>query len=124
MTRHMKVALATAALAAAAFSLVGCSSTNAVDVAGTWGNENQSGEPWLTFAEDGRFSGSDGCNQVFGSYTVSGDTVSFGEMGSTLMFCEGVDTWLSTAASADVTDNTMVVRDAANAEIGTLERSE
>jgi len=44
----------------------------------------------LEFGKDGRFSATTDCNQVAGSYTVSPDKIiSFGEMISTKMFCEG-----------------------------------
>jgi heat shock protein HslJ len=38
--------------------------------------------------EDGGIGGSGGCNSYFGSYTLDGDAVTFGEIGSTLMACE------------------------------------
>jgi heat shock protein HslJ len=38
--------------------------------------------------EDGGIGGSGGCNSYFGSYTLDGDEVTFGEMGSTLIACE------------------------------------
>ena len=124
MTHTLRISLAAAALAVTALSLVGCTAAAPGQVLGTWGTANTTGEPWLVFEEDGSFNGSDGCNGVFGSYTVSGDTVSLDDMGSTLMFCEGVDTWLSEAASARVDGDTLIVRDQAETEIGTLERAE
>jgi heat shock protein HslJ len=39
--------------------------------------------------EDGGVSGIASCNNYFGSYTVDGDSLSFGPLGSTLMACEG-----------------------------------
>lgn len=42
--------------------------------------------------EDGKLSGSDGCNQLTGPATVRGDTITFGEIASTKMACPGVDT--------------------------------
>jgi heat shock protein HslJ len=43
----------------------------------------------ITFAPDGTFSGSGGCNNYFGSYTVSGGQLTIAQnMGSTAMFCE------------------------------------
>lgn len=41
----------------------------------------------LTFGADGQASGSGGCNGYGGSYTIQGDTVTFGQMMSTLMAC-------------------------------------
>lgn len=34
-------------------------------------------------------SGNAGCNQMFGSFSVDNDIISFGQIGSTLMYCEG-----------------------------------
>jgi heat shock protein HslJ len=41
----------------------------------------------LEFNAEGGIAGSTGCNRFFGSYTVSGDTLSFGQLGSTMMAC-------------------------------------
>jgi heat shock protein HslJ len=38
--------------------------------------------------EEGAIGGSGGCNSYFGSYTLEGDSVTFSEIGSTLMACE------------------------------------
>lgn len=44
--------------------------------------------PAVVTFEDGSASGTSGCNSFFGSYTLSGDRITMGEMGSTLMACE------------------------------------
>lgn len=51
-------------------------------------------EPHLTFAADTtRVTGSGGCNRLFGAYTLNGDRLSFGAVGSTKMACAtGMDT--------------------------------
>ena len=41
------------------------------------------------FGEDGRVTGSAGCNNYFGSYTLSGSSLSIGPLGSTKMNCPG-----------------------------------
>ena len=41
------------------------------------------------FNEDGRVSGSAGCNNYFGTYTVSGNSLSISSIGSTKMNCPG-----------------------------------
>jgi heat shock protein HslJ len=41
------------------------------------------------FGEDGRVSGSAGCNNYFGSYTVTGSSLAIGSTGSTKMNCPG-----------------------------------
>lgn len=38
-----------------------------------------------------RFSGSDGCNRIMGSYQLSSDRLSFGAVATTKMFCASVD---------------------------------
>jgi heat shock protein HslJ len=39
------------------------------------------------FGEDGRVSGSAGCNRYFAQYTVTGTSLSIGPAGSTKMYC-------------------------------------
>lgn len=41
----------------------------------------------LAFGDEGRASGSAGCNRYSGNYTVNGDKLTFGPMISTKMFC-------------------------------------
>lgn len=43
----------------------------------------------LTFKPDGTFSSTTDCNGVGGKYVVKDTTISFSEMMSTLMYCEG-----------------------------------
>ena len=43
----------------------------------------------ITFGADGRFSAKTDCNSVGGAYTAKDGVISFGQMMSTLMFCEG-----------------------------------
>ena len=50
------------------------------------------GDPPLVVSlllEDGRGSGSAGCNNYFSSYTLDGSSLTFGPIGATQMFCEG-----------------------------------
>jgi copper homeostasis protein (lipoprotein) len=45
-------------------------------------------EPHLVFhSEDGRVTGTGGCNQLNGGYEIDGDSISFGRMASTMMAC-------------------------------------
>ncbi|HSQ71416.1 MAG TPA: META domain-containing protein, partial [Rubrivivax sp.] len=39
------------------------------------------------FGADGELSGSAGCNQYIGGYTVDGNTIQIGQLGSTMRFC-------------------------------------
>jgi heat shock protein HslJ len=41
----------------------------------------------LQLANDGKLNGNAGCNNYFGSYTLSGSTISIGTLGTTVMFC-------------------------------------
>ena len=43
----------------------------------------------IVFGADGKVSGNVGCNGFGGDYTVDGNTITFGPIVSTLMFCEG-----------------------------------
>jgi heat shock protein HslJ len=44
---------------------------------------------YLQFA-DGKLTGNDGCNSLFGDATVSGDTITFGPVGTTKKACPGM----------------------------------
>ncbi len=54
----------------------------------------QQREPHIIFnSKSRRVSGSGGCNRLMGSYELSGDTLTFGQMGSTMMACpQGMET--------------------------------
>jgi heat shock protein HslJ len=45
--------------------------------------------PTLVFDDAGRVSGTGGCNQYNGPYTQDGGSLTFGNLASTLMGCEG-----------------------------------
>ncbi|MBO9554809.1 META domain-containing protein [Cellulomonas sp.] len=97
---------------------------SAGDAVGTWGEPNTTGKPSLTLAEDGTATGNDGCNQLSGTWEAGDDgSVTFSPFAATQMFCEGVDTWLSMAASATVDGDQLVVLDASDKQIGTLAKS-
>ncbi len=89
---------------------------------GTWGSEAQ-GQPNLTLAEDGTMSGSDGCNRLTANWKKAKSGVTFTPIASTLMACQGVDTWLKGAVSASVTGTTMTVKGAGGNTIGTLKNA-
>lgn len=109
---------------ALAFALTGCapaSPSGSTSAAGTWGVDAQ-GEPQLVLAEDGSLSGTDGCNRLTGSWSQEGTTVDFGQVASTMMFCEGVDTWLIDLSTGTVEGSTLHILDIDGVEIGTLAR--
>ena len=129
MVISMKATLTLIALAASLTLLSGCAASGSSDdvgmtddgITGVWGATPESGDPYLALAEAGNLSGSDGCNRLIGGWSADDDTtVTFTEIGSTRMACEGVDTWLSAAASATLDGTTMTVFDASGADIGTL----
>ena len=43
----------------------------------------------IEFGSDGALSGNVGCNGFGGDFKVEGDTIAFGSVMSTMMFCEG-----------------------------------
>ncbi|MCY7417722.1 MAG: META domain-containing protein [Chloroflexi bacterium] len=51
---------------------------------------------------DGRAGGSGGCNQWFADYTLDGDSLTFGIVGSTMMFCDGDRGTIETFYLADL----------------------
>lgn len=117
-----------AAGAALALTLTGCSSNGTPtvdDVLGPWGAPETQGEPSLVFEDDGTYHGNDGCNVVGGSYMIDGDgTIDLGAMHSTMMFCEGVEVWLSTSATAKLEDaGELTFFDEGGAEVGKLPRA-
>lgn len=92
-------------------------------VVGTWGSMADN-EPHLSFEEGGTVTGSDGCNQLAGNWFEHQDgRIVTDDLLTTLMECEGVDTWLSGIALVDVEGDRLVVMDADGEEIGTLDRS-
>jgi len=66
-----------------------------VNLEGTeWIAESIDGKPvaagvqsTISFQEEGKVGGSAGCNNYFGSWTVEGDAIAFGHLGSTKMMC-------------------------------------
>lgn len=88
---------------------------------GQWIESDAADAPFLTLAADGSVHGSDGCNILNGAWTLADDgSIAFGPFASTLKFCEGVDTWLLTAATATVQGGVMTVQDAAGEVLGQL----
>lgn len=105
----------------ALLALASCSATDAASAAGTWGVDTP-GQPQLVLAEAGALSGTDGCNRLTGSWEQVGDRVELSPLASTMMFCEGVDTWLVMATALDIDGRTAHVLGVDGTELGTLER--
>ncbi len=69
---------------------------DALPLVGAWLAEDIDGagvvddlQTTLEIAEDGSVSGSGGCNRFHGGAKIEGDTILFGDLGSTMMACEG-----------------------------------
>lgn len=88
---------------------------------GYWMESTKANAPFLSISADRKFSGSDGCNTLVGSWATGTDaTTSFGHVASTMMACEGVDTWLTGIASATITGSKMTILGADGSTLGTL----
>jgi heat shock protein HslJ len=79
--------------------LVACASGNSASITGTWSlvsyglasEQKPAAADVDTSIEfkDGQMTGNVGCNGFGGKYEVDGDKITFSEVMSTLMFCEG-----------------------------------
>ncbi|MGP5689229.1 META domain-containing protein [Glutamicibacter ardleyensis] len=106
------------------FALASCASSSGGASApeGVWGEQAQ-GKPWIELSADGKVSGNDGCNRIAGQWAGNDGAINFEQLSSTKMFCLGIDPWLSSAVTAQINGDSMLVLDAENAELGTLKRA-
>src|SRR3954447_21189989 len=112
-------------------ALAGCSSDDfsgsttleAGDIAGQWTEASSKPTGELKLEDGGSVSGTDGCNQLNGTWKIDGSDVEFGPFAATMMACADVDTWLSGATSATVDGDEMTVLDEGGKEIGTLTKA-
>lgn len=108
-------------LSATVALLAGCTGEK-VSAEGTWGTGSE-GTPQLVLEEGGALTGTDGCNQLVGSWELTDETtVTFIQVASTMMFCEDVDTWLATLDTGVLDGGILHIHDADGTEIGTLAR--
>lgn len=76
-----------------ALLLTACSGNSSASIQGWWKLISYNQTPAVpnveTFIEfkDGQLNGNVGCNSFGGDYTVNGDTITFGPVISTMMFC-------------------------------------
>lgn len=114
--------LTAAAFFAVGIGLAGCAgateATGSAREEGRWEAEG----PAFLILENGDLRGSDGCNGILGSYTVTDGRVEVTRGASTLRACPDVDTWLRGLSSAIIDGDTMTVLDGDGATIGTLTR--
>jgi len=130
-TRHparfmMVRSLSVTAAVGLALVMAGCMSSGDApleedSVATTWGSEEE-GQPHITFADDGSVSGSDGCNQLAGNWSLSDETIVTDNLATTMKACEGVDAWLSGFATAVIEGDRLIVSGPDGEQIGVLER--
>jgi hypothetical protein len=88
--------------------------------------EQPTTEPFVEFAADGMWTGSDGCNGQGGRWAATDDGNLVATAGpSTLIYCEGapVGSWLSATALAGVADTRLVLLDPTGREVGRLVRA-
>ena len=116
--RTLKSAFAAAVVLAA---LSGCAPSGSSSPAGDWGVV-KAGQPSLTIESDGSFHGTDGCNELKGDGTISGEKFTFGPFASITKACPGVTPWLNLAHTAKVDGGRLVVYRSGGQEIGTLDR--
>ncbi|MGJ3190465.1 META domain-containing protein [Paenarthrobacter sp. FR1] len=100
--------------------LAGCAGSSSPFV-GVWGDTSDTKQPSLDLKADGNATGTDGCNRLIGSWKEDAKTITFGGFASSRMACEGVDTWLSNAATAKIQeDGKLAVFGQDGSQIGTL----
>ena len=117
-----RVSLAFVGLVTATILVTGCSA-DPVTAEGTWGAAGE-GEPQLVLDSDGTLTGTDGCNRLTGTWEQADDTsLTFINVASTMMACEDLDTWLIALDTAVLDGETLTVKNADGAEIGTLPRA-
>ena len=134
MTTPRKLALATATAGLLTALLAGCTGLSGAGspapesedfgakVLGSWGSESAQ-QPYLEFHEDGTVTGTDGCNGIHSTYTVTDEGIDIAQSVSTLRACEGVDDWLRGVRSVIPEGDSLTAFDSAGAELGTLPRA-
>jgi len=87
-------------------ALAACTGGSSASVEGQWKLVSYNQTPAVSEAEtsiefkDGRMNGNVGCNGFGGDYSVNGDTIIFGPVMSTMMFCDAVADQESTTLAA------------------------
>lgn len=109
------------ALLSLSIALSGCAADPSA--AGQWGSPLKPNQPSLLLEQSGVLTGSDGCNRMMGSWSQDGSDVTLKDVATTMMFCDGVDTWLSTATRAELEGDTLVFFDGSDAEVGELTKN-
>jgi heat shock protein HslJ len=132
LRRNGRLAAAFALLAASASLFAACANGStaggsgadadpAEAIVGTWGS-TATEQPHLVF-DEGKVTGTDGCNAISSTYTVNGSTITVKPFMSTLRACVGVDTWLRALRTVELDGDAIIIRNAAGDQIGTLDRN-
>ena len=88
---------------------------------GYWVESATPAAPFLSIQADGTYSGNDGCNVIVGGWEQADDeAILFTHGVSTLMACEGVDTWLNQAVKGRVRAGVMTLESAEGTVLGQL----
>ncbi|MDX9992753.1 MAG: META domain-containing protein [Anaerolineales bacterium] len=120
-----------------ALGLTACGASSVTDLKGTsWNLVEIAGQPVLADAtptlvfEDGQAGGNGSCNTFGGEYQQSGNSLTFGTMISTLMYCEGFSdqetaylTALSESATYQIKADRLTIFNAAGEEILAFEQA-
>lgn len=115
MTRLLALAGSSILLLSACASSGAPGSVSRVELVGTWvtGETYPSpNEPFLTITEDGTWTGSDGCNDVQGTWSLEpGGTLTTEAGPSTLMYCGGaaLPTFMANAKTAVINDGALTL---------------
>lgn len=134
MTTARKFLLAGAAAGLLTAMLSGCTGTNGAgspapesqdfgaQVLGAWGSTDPK-QPYLEFSDDGTVTGTDGCNGIHSTYTVTEEGIEIEPFASTLKACKGVDGWLQGVHTVVPAGDVIEVFNAGGDQIGELDRS-
>ncbi len=120
-------------LAAVSFlMLAGCTSINSMELVGSEWRPTQIGSSTvssrskllLRFDDGGKLSGYGGCNRFFGQYTISGNKIRIGPVGSTRMACPKPVMDMETALFAALETAKMFLRSKTNLVLLDADREE
>ena len=134
MTTARKFLIAGAAAGLLTALLAGCTGTTGAgspapesqdfgaQVLGAWGSTEPK-QPNLEFNDDGTVTGTDGCNGIHSTYTVTEEGIEIEPFASTLKACQNVDDWLRAAHTVVPAGDAITVFNASGDQIGELDRS-
>ena len=103
--------------APAAGTLTGTWKLNSYRISDVLSSAVPDAEANLTFSEDGSVTGTSGCNEFGGTYSVEGNQITFKDIVSTLMLCdtplmdqeEAMQQVLTGTATYEIVDNSLII---------------